>query len=716
MRLEKYPFGCWLSPLGGVRRVRSCSRGKLLFRSNHQNNKRPLSNIQNSIGAQPKPSGKLSSLSRQWSSTEQSRPQQHSKNLPSSQPIPQSSSQPSWQLDESDWPPTQTEPPTKKSKANDDQSTRTTEPAANSHQSKQGSAASTTLKKTVSDEALPWHISSNSKNGNKNHNKSTAFNQLQGIGKQNADGQIKSHLNNPNISIAAKVSLSPEQQNVLDAVLKGESMFFTGSAGTGKSVLLRHIIAALKRTYASRPDAVAITASTGMAACAIGGTTIHSFAGIGLGVEPKEILLNKVKKNRKASGKWMRTKVLIIDEISMVDGDLFDKLAYIASKMKKSTKPFGGIQLVIAGDFFQLPPVTRGRVSFAFNASSWAECIPKPVNLTQVFRQKDSTFIDMLNEMRKGALSKKSIQRFHELSRDPNFGDGIAPTELYPTRQEVERSNATRLAALKTPAVVFKAIDSGKAPPEQRARDLANMMAVPTLVLKKDAQVMMIKNQSSEDSPMWLVNGLVGRVVDFVSPESSVDLYLAQRAQLDAADVDLTGIFSDDEDNNHPVQTMKPAPPANPSPYPPLRGAAKLAVEGKSAPPPDPATATASSSTATTSLVPLVEWFLMNGKREFTIVKSADFKVENMEGEVQSRRQQLPLILAWAMSIHKSQGQTLQRVKVDLGKVFEKGQIYVALSRATSLKGLQVLRFDPDKVKAHPEVIQWSNENLISSA
>jgi ATP-dependent DNA helicase PIF1 len=182
--------------------------------------------------------------------------------------------------------------------------------------------------------------------------------------------------------VQSQVSLSPEQQNVLDCVLKGESMFFTGSAGTGKSVLLRHIIAALKRTHASRPDAVAITASTGMAACAIGGTTIHSFAGIGLGAESKEALLNKVKKNRKASGRWMRTKILIIDEsqcffspltssfchqiyifffadllsVSMVEGDLFDKLAYIATKMKKATKPFGGIQV---GHSDQKQPILR---------------------------------------------------------------------------------------------------------------------------------------------------------------------------------------------------------------------------------------------------------------------------------------------------------------------------------------------------------------------
>lgn len=495
---------------------------------------------------------------------------------------------------------------------------------------------------------------------------------------------------------------------MLDLVLKGESIFFTGSAGTGKSVLLRHIISALKRSYASRPDAVAITASTGMAACAIGGTTIHSFAGIGLGAEEKDVLLGKVRRNRKASGKWMRTKVLIIDEISMVDGDLFDKLAYIAARMKRSDKPFGGIQVVIAGDFFQLPPVSKGRVSFAFNAPSWKECIPKTINLTQVFRQKDSTFIDMLNEMRMGNLSPDSIQRFYKLSRDLNFGDGIEPTELYPTRQEVERSNGARLAALKTEARVYTAVDSGKAPPEQRARDLANMMAVPSLTLKKDAQVMMIKNQAGEDGPTWLVNGLVGKVVDFVDPDAPFDLLHLQRAR-EAEGVDLTGIFSDEEDSDVDITPRPLSSAARPSAGPPLRGAAKAEAEAKGLP-------TTAANKSPAALVPLVEWFLMNGKREFTVVKRAEFKVENMDGEVQSRRSQLPLILAWAMSIHKSQGQTLQRVKVDLGKVFEKGQIYVALSRATSLEGLQVLRFDPKKVMAHPDVIQWSKTNLISGA
>lgn len=509
------------------------------------------------------------------------------------------------------------------------------------------------------------------------------------------------------MSIAAKVSLSPEQQNVLDSVLKGNSIFFTGSAGTGKSVLLRHIIAAVKRNHASNPDAVAITASTGMAACAIGGTTIHSFAGIGLGQEPAEKLLDKVRKNRKAAGKWMRTKVLIIDEISMIDGDLFDKLAYIAQKLKRNNKPFGGIQVVVAGDFFQLPPVCpRGKVSFAFNAQRWPECIPQTINLTQVFRQKDSTFVSMLNEMRMGELSPASIDRFRKLSRELKFHDGIEPTELYPTRSEVERSNLARLQALKGEEEVYVAVDGGKASPEQRARDLANLLAVPTLVLKKDAQVMMIKNQNSDEGPAWLVNGLVGRVLDFVHPETSLGQYLQNKTQEEFEGVDLKGIFTDDDDDDDDFDVKEKAAKRNPSP--PLRGPAKNNPEAKVEQPIDqPANFKPSQR------LPVVEWFLMNGKRELTIVEKATFKVENLDREVQSRRDQIPLILAWAMSIHKSQGQTIQRVKVDLGRVFEKGQIYVALSRATSLEGLQVLRFDPKKVMAHPEVIKWSKENLI---
>ena len=156
-------------------------------------------------------------------------------------------------------------------------------------------------------------------------------------------------------------------------------------------MLLREIIAKLRTKYHSEPDRVAVTASTGLAACNVGGVTLHSFGGIGLGKEGADELVNRIRKNAKAKTRWLRTKVLIIDEISMVDGDLFDKLEAIAKKLRRDGRPFGGIQLVITGDFFQLPPVPdSGRISrFAFDAATWSTSIDHIIGLTQVFRQKD---------------------------------------------------------------------------------------------------------------------------------------------------------------------------------------------------------------------------------------------------------------------------------------------------------------------------------------
>lgn len=193
----------------------------------------------------------------------------------------------------------------------------------------------------------------------------------------------------------ALVSLSSEQITVRKLVVnESKSVFFTGSAGTGKSVLMRAIIRELRKKYSKEPDRVAITASTGLAACNIGGVTLHSFAGIGLGKEDVPSLVKKIKRNPKAKQRWLRTKILIIDEVSMVDGDLFDKLEAIARSLRNNGRPFGGIQLVVTGDFFQLPPVpdydakARG-VKFAFDAATWATAIHHTIGLTEVFRQKD---------------------------------------------------------------------------------------------------------------------------------------------------------------------------------------------------------------------------------------------------------------------------------------------------------------------------------------
>lgn len=190
-----------------------------------------------------------------------------------------------------------------------------------------------------------------------------------------------------------EIFLSDEQQKVLLLVTKEKkSVFFTGSAGTGKSVLMRAIIADLRKTYIRTPEVIAVTASTGLAACNIGGVTLHSFSGVGLGKEAVNDLVKKIMRNQKAKKRWMTCKVLVIDEISMVDGDFFDKLEGIARIVRKNARPFGGIQLVVTGDFFQLPPVPdygNRNVKFAFDADTWQTSIHHTIGLTEVFRQRD---------------------------------------------------------------------------------------------------------------------------------------------------------------------------------------------------------------------------------------------------------------------------------------------------------------------------------------
>lgn len=407
---------------------------------------------------------------------------------------------------------------------------------------------------------------------------------------------------------------------------------------------------------------MAITASTGIAACNIGGVTIHSFGGIGLGTESAEDLAKKIRKNKKAMARWLRTKVLIIDEISMVDGDLFDKLARIGSLLRKSVEPFGGIQIIVTGDFFQLPPVTKGmgQVKFAFEAEMWNETVKHTFNLTKVFRQRDQTFVDMLNEMRFGNLSLDSIKNFKKLSREIHYEDGMGSTELFPRREDVERSNSTRMARLGSKEEIFEAIDNGTIKDEnQRQKMLSNFMAPQLLKLRAEAQVMLIKNMDD-----MLVNGSMGRVKRFVDQAAY-------------------GTPDDKEGLGNTAGVVGGG----------LGGAGGMSKKGAG---------------LDTKLYPVVEFSLPHGGKRDVLVLPETWKVELPNGEVQVSRLQLPIIPAWAMSIHKSQGQTLERVKVDLGKVFEKGQAYVALSRATCLDGLQVLNFDASKVRAHPKVVAWS--------
>jgi len=474
---------------------------------------------------------------------------------------------------------------------------------------------------------------------------------------------IKSHT-----AKTAAVTLSNEQRHVKSLVVdRGQSVFFTGPAGTGKSVLMRAIIQDLKKKYARDPERIAVTASTGLAACNIGGMTLHSFAGIGLGKEDAQTLVKKIRRNPKAKTRWLKTKTLIIDEISMVDGDLFDKLSQIGRIIRNNGRPWGGIQLVITGDFFQLPPVPEGNqkrdVKFAFDAATWSMSIDHTIGLTEVFRQRDPEFAAMLNEMRLGRISDRTVKNFQALSRPIEAEDGLEVTELFPTRNEVENSNQRRLKALPGKSYRYDAIDSGSADPATRDRLLVNMMAPPTIELKKNAQVMLIKNIDEQ-----LVNGSLGTVKAFMT-EASFEIRCGGDLGSD-----------DDSDMKKRVRAFTNA----------LSGNADARGDNRE--------------------YPLVEFHLVDGSRRSILCCPEDWKVELPTGETQASRKQLPLILAWALSIHKAQGQTLERVKVDLGKVFEKGQAYVALSRATTQQGLQVLRFQKDKVMAHPRVVGFYNK------
>jgi ATP-dependent DNA helicase PIF1 len=276
-----------------------------------------------------------------------------------------------------------------------------------------------------------------------------------------------------------------------------------------------------------------------------------------------------------------------------------------------------------------------------------------------------TVFAGMLNEMREGRLQQSSIQAFRNLSRPLNFEDSLEATELFPTRAEVDNANSTRLNMLQGAVQLFEARDGGAIVDKaQRDKLLQNCMAPEMITLKKGAQVMLIKNVDES-----LVNGSIGKVIGFMD-EQKFDSYTA--SEDDSARSPGGIIATQSNENLAPDEAAK-----------------RKMLQG---------------IITTSRQWPVVRFMIADGTTRDLLCQPEQWKVEQPNGEVQASRQQVPLILAWALSIHKAQGQTLERVKVDLGKVFEKGQAYVALSRATNMAGLQVLRFDPKKVNAHEKV------------
>ncbi|CAB4273885.1 unnamed protein product [Prunus armeniaca] len=293
-----------------------------------------------------------------------------------------------------------------------------------------------------------------------------------------------------NTKTRERVQWTDQQKQVMSAISEGKSVFITGSAGTGKTILVKHIIKQLKKCHA--PSKVFVTAPTGVAACAISGQTLHSFAGIGCAMADRDTLLHRISKNDKAYKRWRKAEALVLDESSMVDAELFESLDFIARAIKQVDEVWGGIQLVVSGDFFQLPPVkpqqnSRGK-EFAFEAECWDSSFDLQVNLTEVFRQSDPQLIKLLQGIRRGESDPEDLKLLEQSCSKAEPGPSVV--QLYPRNEDVNRVNSSRLASLGNELVVYTAVDSGE---DSLKRQLEQGIAPKEIALCKDARVMLVK-------------------------------------------------------------------------------------------------------------------------------------------------------------------------------------------------------------------------------
>ena len=264
--------------------------------------------------------------------------------------------------------------------------------------------------------------------------------------KDREKNDITKSINQKNNSIMKKEDeieiLSDKQQEAYETMIAGKNVFITGCAGTGKSRVIKKFC----KEYEFRKN-IAITSTTGVSAILLGGTTLHSYLGIGLGTDTAAGLLMRIKKNVTFAKRWRDLDVLIIDEVSMLDPALFDKLELIGCAIRVCNKPFGGIQLILSGDFLQLPPV-RSEL-FCFESKSWNKCIDLSIYLTHNFRQTDDIFQKILSEVRINKLSRETIDLLRSREDVELVNEhGILPTKIYSLNRDVDRENEDELNKL----------------------------------------------------------------------------------------------------------------------------------------------------------------------------------------------------------------------------------------------------------------------------
>jgi ATP-dependent DNA helicase PIF1 len=427
------------------------------------------------------------------------------------------------------------------------------------------------------------------------------------------------------------MELSPEQEQAIEVFNEGRNMFLTGPGGTGKTALIKKIVDLCK----NQGKKVQVCALTGCAAVLLNcqAKTVHSWAGIGLANGPGDLIVKRVVSNKYKAANWKKIDVLIVDEVSMMSQKIFEILNEIGQKARKNTHPFGGLQVIFSGDFYQLPPVAREEdqadMAFCFESSDWTNTFPSVVQLKKIFRQTDESYTAILNQIRVGKLFKSALETL-----TPHIGkplpDTFVPTMLLPRRRDAEMINSRELEKLPSEKKVYtlsrvenlpeKVAQIIQISPEQRDLEhtflVNNIMAEKEIVLKKGAQVMCIANIDMESTEP-IVNGSQGIIVDFVGN------------------------------------------------------------------------------------LPLVQF--NNGAR-----RTVGFHVWNSETYPSLGVKQIPLIYAWAITIHKAQGVSLDMAQIDAGSnIFECGQTYVALSRIKSLAGLYLTAFNPQKIKVNKKVQEF---------
>ncbi len=410
------------------------------------------------------------------------------------------------------------------------------------------------------------------------------------------------------------------QEQALNILKSGENVFLTGEAGSGKTYVLNKFIEHLHKQGAS----IAITASSGIAATHIGGRTVHSWSGLGIRETVDDQHMKKIVNNTPLADNIADTEVLIIDEISMLDGNRLDAINLIVKTVKKSSLPFGGMQVVLCGDFFQLPPISKDRdKNYAFSSIAWAELNLKICYLSGQFRQDDDTLLEILKAIRTNTVSDYHREHLISRIREPD-DNNTNVTRLFTHNINVERINQKNLDNIPSDQIDYQMKTKG----DKRAilSMLKGCLAPELLSLKEGAEVMFVANNFAKH----YINGTRGQVIGF-------------------------------DDENKPIVKV--------------------------------------------------------GKREI-VVEKHKWKLEEHD-QTLAEITQYPLRLAWAITIHKSQGMSLNSATIDLSKAFEPGMGYVAISRIKDLAGLRLtginnmaMQVDSDVAEFDVKIQEMSKRNI----